>query len=343
MPSGRASRVESTADSRMMKARACFFAKVANRETLDRVEFYAQDIQILRDLGFDVRIATSVRQIRSADLFFVWWWTWAFFPVLAARTLRKPAVITGVFDAWTWDSRPGWHQAMMRFALRQAHANVFISQMETTQVPQNFFTNNPKYVPLSVDSSVYAPNGREREDVVLSVGLMKGDNAIRKGMPDVLRAAALMKDSHPHVRFVIAGEKGSYFPEMQRLASHLGVASMVEFPGAISREEKIRWMQRCKVYVQPSRFEGFGLAILEAMSCGASIVSSPVGAVPEVVGDTGKLVRGSSAEEIASAIIGFLDSPQMRGEMGHRARLRAESLFSYSRRKQEMQNVLNEL
>ena len=54
---------------------------------LRRVEFYAQDLRILADLGFDVRIATKLTELRPADLYFVWWWTWAFFPVLITRLL----------------------------------------------------------------------------------------------------------------------------------------------------------------------------------------------------------------------------------------------------------------
>src|SRR5262249_47312849 len=121
-----------------MKPRACFFARVSDAKVLERVEFYAQDLRILRELGFDVHIATSAFELRPADLFFVWWWTWAFLPVAFARTLRRPVVVTGVFDLWNFDERPAWHRRLMRYALRNADYNVFISQLEHRQVPERF-------------------------------------------------------------------------------------------------------------------------------------------------------------------------------------------------------------
>jgi hypothetical protein len=90
----------------MAKKKACFFAKVKDPGVLDRVEFYAQDLQILAELDFDVRIATSLTEIRPADFYFIWWWTWAFFPLTFARLYGKPSLITGVFDYWCFKDRP---------------------------------------------------------------------------------------------------------------------------------------------------------------------------------------------------------------------------------------------
>src|SRR5215471_2936521 len=97
-----------------MKPRVCFFARVADPSVLERVEFYAQDIQILRDLGCDLHIATHLYDIRPADLYFVWWWTWAFYPIAAARVLRKPVVVTGVIDLQVFAPRPKLHQRLMK-------------------------------------------------------------------------------------------------------------------------------------------------------------------------------------------------------------------------------------
>src|SRR5262249_53809807 len=277
------------------------------------------------------------------DLYFVWWWTWAFYPVMVARALRKPVVVTGVFDDWLFDSRPKLHQRLIKFALKGSDANIFISRLEEEQVARRFSVNRPRYVPLAVDTNVYRPNGSVREDVVFSVGGLSGGNAEREGMLELIQAAPLIRKDHPEIRFFIAGEKGTAYPRLQELAQRLGVADGFVFVGKISGEEKIRWMQRCKVYLQPSRFEGFGLAMLEAMSCGAPVVSRPVGAVPEVVGDAGILVGSDSPQAIAQAVVDLLDEPTTRKELGERSRKRAVESFPFERRKAELAQILNEL
>lgn len=320
----------------------CFFAKVREKKILERVEFYARDIQALKDLGFDVRIAITPAQLRPADVYFAWWWTWAFFPLSLARMLGRPIVISGIVsDLTPFDARSYLHRKLVRYALKHADANIFTSQMEYQGIPERFDVRRPYYSPLTVDTQRYRPNGDIREDLILSVGWLEGDNAVRKGMPDLIEAAPRIHQRHPDVRFVIAGEKGSYYPVLQQKVRELGAESYVEFPGAISVEQKIELMQRCKVYLQPTRFEGFGLAILEAMSCGAPVVTSPGGAVPEVVGDAAVLVDGRSPESVATAVNKLLDEPSLRRNLGERARSRAETQFPYERRKRELKEILD--
>jgi glycosyltransferase involved in cell wall biosynthesis len=323
--------------------KACFFARVNTPSVLDRFEFYAQDIQILRDLGFNVRVATRPVELRPADLYFVWWWTWAFFPVSMARLLRRPIVITGTFDVGNFNTKPAWQQRLVLHALKNADANVFVSQMEYKQVPEQFPVRCPCYSPHIVDTRKYTPNGDRSQDVVLSVGWLEGENAVRKGMPELIQAAPIIHRKHPEVRFIIAGEKGSGYPALRRMVRDVEADNYIEFPGAISTAKKIELMQTCKVYLQPSRFEGFGLAILEAMSCGAPVVTSPVGAIPEVVGDTAIQVDGRSPEAIAAGVNRFLDDPALRRQFGEHARKRAETVFPYARREQDLKRVIADL
>jgi glycosyltransferase involved in cell wall biosynthesis len=249
-------------------------------------------------------------------------------------------IITGVIDLGALDQRPFWYRRLTEYALSHSDANIFVSRMEFEAVPERFRVKRPFYSPLTVDTGLYKPNGNREQEMILSVGWLEGQNAVRKGMPELIRAAPLIHREHPEVRFVIAGERGSGYPVLQRMVRELGAESYVEFPGAISPEKKIRMMQQCKVYLQPSRFEGFGVAILEAMSCGAAVVTTPVGAVPEVVGEAGVMVEGGSPEEIARSVIRLLDEPALRQGLGTKARARAESLFSYERRKRELGEVI---
>jgi glycosyltransferase involved in cell wall biosynthesis len=326
-----------------MVKKVCFFARVKDLEVLERHEFYAQDIRILKELGFQVELAIRPWELRPADLYFVWWWTWAFFPVLVARAFRRPVLITGVFDYRLFGDRHTIHRAMMRYALSCSDANVFSSEFEWREVARHLPLKRPSYIPLVVDSLIYRQGRKPREDFVLTIARMDTGNSKRKCVPELIQAARLVHKAHPGARFVIAGEKGSDYPELEALTKSLKAESYIEFPGPISAERKIDLMQRCAAYASPSRFEGFGLAILEAMSCGAPVVSSSVGAVQEVVGDAGLFVDGSSPDAIANAIQRYLADESLRIDMGGKARKRAETVFAFSRRKKELGEIIDQL
>ena len=102
-------------------------------------------------------------------------------------------------------------------------------------------------------------------------------------------------------------------------------------------------MQSCAVYVQPTRYEGFGVAILEAMSCGAPVVTSPVGAVPQVVGNCAELVDGESPSAIAMGVLRLLNEPGQRARLSRGGRLRAVAGFSYEQRKARLSKVIHDV
>jgi glycosyltransferase involved in cell wall biosynthesis len=326
-----------------MTKRACFFVEGVDRTALERVEFYAQDIRILKEAGFEIDHVSSLHRLRPADLFFIWWWTWALAPITFAKTLGRPAVVTGVLDINYYETRPWWHQAGMRRAFAMADANVFTSDLEFRDLPRRFAVRNPSYIPLTVDDATYSPNGRRRDNLVCTVGWLQQPNATRKCLVEVIEAAPLVHEKRPDVRFVIAGAKGNFAEEAAAMVQRLGATKYVDLPGAVSKEEKIRLMRECTVYLQPTRYEGFGLAILEAMSCGAPVITSPFGAVPEVVGDTALMVDGTSPSSIADGILQYFNDPSLRETKGRLARQRAVERFQYSERRDKMIALIDRL
>ena len=326
-----------------MGRKACFFVEGVGPEALNRIEFYAQDIQILTDAGFEIQFVSKLQDLRPADLFFVWWWTWALAPIAYAKLLRRPVLVTGVLDVNYYHPRPWWHKAGMRRAFALADANVFCSEMELREIPRMFPVRNPSFIPLTVDHVAYTPGGERSDSLVVTVGWLQQPNATRKCLAEVIRAAALVHERRPDVQFVIAGAKGNWADDAAALVDELGGNDYIRLPGPVSRDEKIRLMQECAVYLQPTRYEGFGLAILEAMSCGAPVITSPEGAVPEVAGDTARFVDGTSPRSIADELLQCLDSPTIRGQMSERARRRVVEKFQYAERRDRMIALIDRL
>ena len=111
----------------------------------------------------------------------------------------------------------------------------------------------------------------------------------QKDHPTLLRAFAAFTRRHPDARLAILGS-GPLEAETRRSSHELGLDDAVLLPGRSSIRD---WLERADVFVHTSRWEGFGIVLLEAMLAGLPVVATRVSAVPEVVadGETGLLVE----------------------------------------------------
>ena len=145
----------------------------------------------------------------------------------------------------------------------------------------------------------------------------------QKGIDVAVRALVSLPED---TVLVVLGE-GPERAELESLARKLGVESRVFLLGRVP--DVAAWLQRASVYVQPSRWEGFGLAVLEAMVCGVPIVATNVSSLPELVvdGETGVLVPVDDADALARGIERALVEPNL----GAAGRERAQREFSVDR------------
>lgn len=330
--------------------RVCFFARVATPEILETIEFYAQDIQALRDLGHEVAVVHRLGRVPlNCDLYFICWWTWALEPLVKARLRGRPTIIVGAFNYRTlegitdgagYTTRPWWQRWCIRYAVKSATANVFPSRFELDQVVEAFSVRNVHYIPWAVDADLYSPDDSCRDRFLLNVAHSGIFSGRRKCLREIVEAFALVRQQHPDVRLIMAGRPGDFLPTMVETAKRLSITDFVEFRGEVSLTEKIELMRRCAVYLQPTLFEGFGLATAEAMACGAPIITSPVGAVPEVAGDAAIMVDGQNPRAIADATIRLLDDPVYANQLGRSARARIVETFTHERRRTELAAVI---
>jgi glycosyltransferase involved in cell wall biosynthesis len=325
--------------------RLCFYARVSDPAILRRVRFYANDIDALERLGYEVTVARRAWEIPwNVDGYVIWWWTWAFLPLVVAKIRRRPAIVTGVFDyrfgPGDYFHRPWYQRLLMCWALRVANVNVLISELEAGELRRDFSLTNVRYSPCVVDTVRYSPGTGPRDRAsVLTIAWLGGGNAQRKCIHEIVEAIPAVARSVPDVVFRFAGAPGEASEPLRRRVVELGVEANVEWLGTISEEEKINLLRTCTVYLQPSRFEGFGLGILEAMSCEAPIVTSSVGAVPEVVADVASFCDGTDPGSIAAEVMRLLQG-NVADDRLRRGRARAEERFSMHRRVSDLADVL---
>jgi glycosyltransferase involved in cell wall biosynthesis len=161
--------------------------------------------------------------------------------------------------------------------------------------------------------------------LALAIGRLIG----QKDHATLLRAFARVHEQRPDSRLAILGE-GPLRADTEALARELGLIDAVVLPGRLETHD---WLARADVFVHSSRWEGFGIVLLEAMLAGLPVTATRVSAVPEIVADgkTGLLVEPGDAPALADALARLLADPARARTLGDAGRARAREEFSVSR------------
>jgi glycosyltransferase involved in cell wall biosynthesis len=129
----------------------------------------------------------------------------------------------------------------------------------------------------------------------------------RKNHRVFLQAVSLAMPALRGRAVILAGDPVHPFGDYQETASRLGVASLVRCPGRMSREDLRLLYSYADLFVFPSLYEGFGMPVLEAMACGAPVITSSTSALPEVAGDAAVLVHPQDAAALSRAMTEILE------------------------------------
>ncbi len=155
--------------------------------------------------------------------------------------------------------------------------------------------------------------------VIGTVSVM--DRAHRfKGIDLLLKAAV----DHPTAHILLVGD-GNIRVEYEKLASDLKIADRVRFAGKLSDEDLIAAFRSMDIFAFPSTSgaEAFGIAMLEAMSCGVPVVASVLPGVREVAKGAGLLVTPNDVKDLSRALVEMLNDDQKRHEFAQAARAKA--------------------
>jgi glycosyltransferase involved in cell wall biosynthesis len=150
----------------------------------------------------------------------------------------------------------------------------------------------------------------------------------RKNVPQLVRAFAhLYQQMHdPALQLLIAGNpdqlSGPLFPDPRPVAADLGLTGQIIYR-YIQEEDKPAIYSGASIFVFPSLYEGFGLTPLEAMSCGAPVISSNRTSLPEVVGDAAISLDPDDIHKLVEATCSVLTNSELQADLRARSLQRA--------------------
>jgi glycosyltransferase involved in cell wall biosynthesis len=207
------------------------------------------------------------------------------------------------------------------------------------------FAGSTSVVPLfGVDTRVFYPRPAEAQRAALklkgcAVGYV-GRLVPEKGLSTLLEALAR---TEPHVQALLIGD-GPEKPKLQEQARQLGLARRTHFLPAVAYAAVADYMNALDVLVLPSKSqthwkEQFGRVLVEAMACRVAVVGSDSGAIPEVVGDAGRIFPEGDSTALAGILRELAAQPEARQALAARGYARAQARYTVERLAAQMVDV----
>jgi glycosyltransferase involved in cell wall biosynthesis len=221
------------------------------------------------------------------------------------------------------------YHALVTAAAHGAGHVITDSQASKTDIVERLRLDPAKVTPIYLAAGPqYAPAENSLVDMAVlrkynlpdSYILYLGGYEIHKNVHTLLLAytyvAEALGEDYP---LVLAGKKpekvSAQFPDYGRYLQEIGLQDKVQWIGYVDEEDKPVLYRNAEVFVFPSRQEGFGLPVLEAMACGTPVIASHSSSLPEVIGDAGFALDPDDERQMAGSIIAAVIQEPLAAEM----------------------------
>jgi|SRR5579885_2674512 len=241
--------------------------------------------------------------------------------LLAAAGTGVPVVVEEHTDPTVY-SIGSMRAALRRLLYPRASALVVLTERIAEWAKEIVSESSVRVIPNPVGDQFLM--GRAAAQQCAHTAVAVGRLVSEKGFDLLLRAFAQCAQTHPDWRLQIVGE-GPERTNLKRLGDELGIGGRVELAGAV-KETQVA-LQQSDLFVLSSRFEGFPMALLEAMACGLPVISFDCRSGPrEMIQDgvNGRLVPPNDVAALAAAMSQLMGSGDERARLGQRAAAAAE-------------------
>lgn len=273
-------------------------------------------LRYVRDLSRLLRRSPGIFHIHGRDVHMP-------YAMLAARLAGVPVLMT-LHETWIGTFTEWWHLVLMRLFRIPV---VCLSKAMVEQYPRllpakTVIPNAVRFFPPWPVPQAAA----RRTPVVGMVGSMVPEKGVSLALEVVRRLRE--KGLEFGLRLIGHWKDDAFLRESEAFVAAHGLARCVEFAGELRSPEEI--YRDMDILFLPTRRDSFPRVIMEAMSWGIPAVATRVDGIPEMVeeGATGLLAAPGDTRGFAAALERLLEDAALRGEMGRKARKRAERLFS---------------
>ncbi len=211
-----------------------------------------------------------------------------------------------------------------QYALKQCKKIITISQYSKDEIVKLLGRDpgNIEVIYLGYDTSRYTqPREEDRQSAQVTLGKYNikkpflfsiGRIDARKNLLTLLQAFEALKKDGWEGDLVLAGTLGYHGRDIIEACKKSICHDSIQYLGWLSEEEKIHLLYRAECFVFPSVYEGFGLPILEAQSCGVPVVCSNTSSFPEVAGTAALFFDPHSSDDLKEKIFNLVSNHDLR-------------------------------
>jgi len=273
-----------------------------------------------------------------------------FNPGFTAPTLCRCPTVTVFHDLqhkrhpeyFRWFDLPFWRLFLWLAAHRSTRL-IAVSEATRADLLRYYRIAESKIrlVPEGVDEHFFEVGRRRRDEELRPYVLVVSTLHPHKNIDHLVRVFAEFLRGHPQFRLVISGFRGFQGEAIEKLVAELGLKEAVELTGWLPRERLYDLFLRAHAFVYPSRFEGFGLPVIEALAAGVPTACSDIEPLRSNAGDAALLFNPADDSAICDALERIISDAALRSRLAAAGPRRAEA-FSWRRAAEATLDLLQE-
>jgi glycosyltransferase involved in cell wall biosynthesis len=208
-----------------------------------------------------------------------------------------------------------WYRLFLPLLVKRVRQVLVSSQYIKRKIETRLGVKNVLVTSAGVNGKFFHPDAfLDKYELPEKYILFLGSLEPRKNLPALIEAWNKISEEFSNTWLIVAGDTGRVFqnvkfPPFSKRTSFLGYIPDAALPGLYAK---------ATLFILPSLEEGFGLPVLEAMSCGTPVISSSAGALPEIVGNAAMLVNPHQVDEMSEAMRTLLSSKSLRNDLKQR-------------------------
>lgn len=223
-------------------------------------------------------------------------------------------------------------RSLQIFSLKKASRITVPSNFQAKEISKEITRKHLKVIPNPISPFFLDAPLKVKNPGSVKKILYTGRLAKVKGIEVLIEAASFVCAKNKNVEFILAGPHHSSLnsKRLHDLIHSFAISEQVKLIGRVPWEKTIKLYQQCDIFVMPSFFESFCIAVGEAMALGKPIVACRAGALPEIISENkdGILVEPGNARQLSEALCKLLNDDELCRKMGKAGREKVNSLYS---------------
>lgn len=281
----------------MTRIRVLFYSSIRDKELFYIQRFYQVDISILEELGYEVILSNKIGdalKFWKYDFVFAYFYRYSLFPALIAKLFGKNTYFTGGIDALDKNLVTERDYTIQKWFFKLCYwlskSCIIVSKTDDINVRKICSGRKLSYSEHTITTKSFLCEIGDKENLFITIGWQANiGNVQRKGMDIAIRLFSKLHDLPEYANSVlyIVGKTGDGTKYLNDIVRKLGIEGSVRFLGCVDEEKKVEYLKKSKYYFQPSKYEGFGVAALEALCAKCIVIHSGRGGLNNPIYDNG--------------------------------------------------------